>query len=82
MFCGRNHVNTAAAVERTMKWKILGWIAAASGVGTKSEENETKISFESCRKRTSDLEMTTGESQIEIQVILHAKSHTPHIVVT
>jgi hypothetical protein len=80
--CGGNHVTTAATVERTMKWKILGCIAAANGVDTKNEENETKISFQSYRKRTSDLEMTTGESQTEIQVILYAKSHTPHIVVT
>jgi hypothetical protein len=80
--CGGSHVNTAAAVERIMKWKILGCIAAASGVGTKSEENKTEVSFQSCRKKTSDLEMTTGERQTKIQVILYAKSRTPHTVAT
>jgi hypothetical protein len=73
-----NHVNTSNTVEKTMKEKILGWIAAASEVGWRSKENENKISSQSCGNRISELEMTTAENQSEIQVILHAKSHAPH----
>jgi hypothetical protein len=60
----------------------LGWIAAASEVAWRSKENETNISFQSCGNRTSELEMRTGENHIGIQVILYAKIHTPHNVVT
>jgi hypothetical protein len=63
--------------ELCRKGKILGWIAAAR----RSKENETKISFQSCGKRTSELEMTTEENQTEIQAILYGKSHTLHGVV-
>jgi hypothetical protein len=81
---GGNLVNTFDTIERTMtmKGKILGWIAAASQVVWRSKENETKISFQSCGNRTSELEITTGEHHIEIQIILYAESHTPQNVVT
>jgi hypothetical protein len=65
-----------------MKGKVLGWIPAASEVGWRSKENETKISFQFCGNRASELEMTTGENDTEIHVILCAKRHTPHIVLT
>jgi hypothetical protein len=45
---GGNHVNTSDTVERTMKGRISGWIAAASEVGWRSKENKTKISFQCC----------------------------------
>jgi hypothetical protein len=77
-----NCVSTFDTVERTMKGKILGWIAAASEVGWRSIENETKILFQCCGNRTSELEMTTGGNQSEIQVILYARNHTPHTVAT
>jgi hypothetical protein len=51
--------------ELCRKGKILGWIAASS----RSKENETKISFQSSGKRTSELEMTTEENQYKIQII-------------
>jgi hypothetical protein len=73
-----NHDNTCDTSEKAMKGKILGWIAAASEVCWRSEENETKIPFQSCGNRTSELEMPTGENQSEIQVILNDKDHTPH----
>jgi hypothetical protein len=38
-----NHENTSDTAEKTMKGKILGWIAAASEVGWRSKENKTKI---------------------------------------
>jgi hypothetical protein len=50
-------------------------------VGWRSKENETKISFQSCGKRASKLEMTTEGNQTGIQVILYAETHTLHIVV-
>jgi hypothetical protein len=59
-----------------MVGQILRWIAAASEVGWRNKENETKISFQSCGKRTSELEMTTGKNQSKIQIILYAKNHT------
>jgi hypothetical protein len=56
-----------------MKGKNLGWTAAASEVGWRSKENETKkISFQCCGNRASELEMTTGENQSKSQVILYA----------
>jgi hypothetical protein len=64
------------------KFKVTPWISAASEVGWRSKENETKMSFRSCGKWTFELEMTTGENQTGIQVILYAKSHTQHSVVT
>jgi hypothetical protein len=60
--------------ELCRKRKILGWTAAAR----RSKENETKISFQSCGKRTSQLEITTEENQTEIQAILYGKGHTLH----
>jgi hypothetical protein len=47
-------------------------------VGWRSEENETKIPFQSCGNGASELKMTTGENQSEIQVILNDEGHTPH----
>jgi hypothetical protein len=57
-------------------------IASASEVGWRSKENESKISFHSYGKRMSELEMTIKKNQTEIQIILYAKSHTPHSVLT
>ena len=63
-----NHVNTSDTVETTMEMKILGWNAAASEMGWRSKENETKISFQSCKNNASELEMTTEVNQSEIKV--------------
>jgi hypothetical protein len=65
--------------EGVTKFQVTPWISAASEVGWRSKENETKISFQSCGKRIFKLEMTTGENQTEIQVILYAKA-THHTV--
>jgi cytidine deaminase len=50
----------------------------ANEVGWRSKENETKIPFQSCGNRASELQMTTGENQSEIQVILNDEGHKPH----
>ena len=46
-----------------------------------AKKMKTKISFQSCRKKTPVLEMTTEENQPEIQIVSYGKSHTPHGVV-
>jgi hypothetical protein len=47
-------------------------------VGGRSKENETKIVFQSCGNMASELQMTTGETHSEMQVILNDEGHTPH----
>jgi hypothetical protein len=64
------------------KFKVTHWIAAASEVGWRSKENETKISLQSCGKRAFELEMTIGENQNQNSGNFICKSHTPHSVVT
>ncbi|XP_023709390.2 uncharacterized protein LOC111865524 [Cryptotermes secundus] len=72
------HVNTSDTVETTMKGKIFGWNAAAREVGWRSKENETKISFQSCGKRTSELEMTTGDNESKIPSMFGKSSRREH----
>jgi hypothetical protein len=44
-------------------------------VGWRSKENKTKISFQCCWNRASELEKTTGENQSEIRMS-RATHHT------
>jgi hypothetical protein len=73
-----NHGNICDTAEKAMKGKIRDGLQLAIEVGWRSKENETKIPFQSCGNRASELQMTTGENQSKIQVILNDEGHTPH----